>query len=226
MEKIFEEFNIELTERQREKLEKYYELLIEWNEKFNLTAITEKREVYIKHFVDSLLFYKELKCGKLLDVGSGGGLPAVPIAIANEDTEVVMLEATGKKCEFLQEVIKVLELKNARVINGRAEELAKNVKFRESFEACTARAVARLNVLCEYCIPFVKKEGVFAAFKCNGEEELSEAESAIKILGGKVEKVIKKDLEGAERELILIKKVSATPEKYPRANGRIRKNPL
>lgn len=226
MEKIFEEFDIELTEKQAEKLEKYYELLIEWNEKFNLTAITERRDVYIKHFVDSLLFYKELKCGKLLDVGSGGGLPAVPLAIVNEDLSVTMLEATGKKCEFLEEVIKELELKNARVINGRAEELAKNAGFRESFDICTARAVARLNLLCEYCLPLVKKGGIFAAFKGNGEEELIEAENAIKLLGGKLKEVKKRDLEGAERELILIEKVSLTPEKYPRANGRIRKNPL
>lgn len=226
MEKIFEEFDIELTEKHAEKLEKYYELLIEWNEKFNLTAITEKRDVYIKHFVDSLLFYKELKCGKLLDVGSGGGLPAVPLAIVNEDLSVTMLEATGKKCEFLEEVIKELELKNARVINGRAEELAKNAGFRENFDICTARAVARLNLLCEYCLPLVKKGGIFAAFKGNGEEELIEAENAIKLLGGKLKEVKKRDLEGAERELILIEKVSLTPEKYPRANGRIRKNPL
>lgn len=226
MEKIFEEFDIELTEKQAEKLEKYYELLIEWNEKFNLTAITERRDVYIKHFVDSLLFYKELKCGKLLDVGSGGGLPAVPLAIVNEDLSVTMLEATGKKCEFLEEVIKELDLKNARVIKGRAEELAKNAGFRESFDICTARAVARLNLLCEYCLPLVKKGGIFAAFKGNGEEELIEAENAIKLLGGKLKEVKKRDLEGAERELILIEKVSLTPEKYPRANGRIRKNPL
>lgn len=226
MEKIFEEFDIELTEKQAEKLEKYYELLIEWNEKFNITAITERRDVYIKHFVDSLLFYKELKCGKLLDVGSGGGLPAVPLAIVNEDLSVTMLEATGKKCEFLEEVIKELELKNARVINGRAEELAKNAGFRESFDICTARAVARLNLLCEYCLPLVKKGGIFAAFKGNGEEELIEAGNAIKLLGGKLKEVKKRDLEGAERELILIEKVSSTPEKYPRANGRIRKNPL
>lgn len=226
MEKIFEKFDIELTEKQAEKLEKYYELLIEWNEKFNLTAITERRDVYIKHFVDSLLFYKELKCGNLLDVGSGGGLPAVPLAIVNEDLSVTMLEATGKKCEFLEEVILELELKNARVINGRAEELAKNAGFRESFDICTARAVARLNLLCEYCLPLVKKSGIFAAFKGNGEEELIEAENAIKLLGGKLQEVKKRDLEGAERELILIKKISSTPEKYPRANGRIRKNPL
>lgn len=226
MEKIFEEFDIEVTEEQAEKLEKYYRMIVECNEKFNITAITERREVYVKHFVDSLLFKDELKSGKLLDVGSGGGLPAIPLAVANEYLRVTMLEATGKKCEFLSEVIDKLELKNVKVINGRAEELGHSPEFREEYDFCTARAVARLNILCEYCMPFVRKDGIFAAFKGNAEEEIGEAEKAIRILGGKIMDVKEAELVGAKREFIMIKKIESTPDKYPRANGRIRNNPI
>lgn len=226
MEKIFEEFDIEVTEEQAEKLEKYYRMIVECNEKFNITAITDRRDVYVKHFVDSLLFKDELKSGKLLDVGSGGGLPAIPLAIVNEYLRVTMLEATGKKCEFLNEVIDKLELKNVKVINGRAEELGHSPEFREEYDFCTARAVARLNILCEYCMPLVRKDGIFAAFKGNAEEEIVEAEKAIRVLGGKIMDVKEAELEGAKREFIMIKKIEHTPDKYPRANGRIRNNPI
>lgn len=226
MEKIFEEFGVEVTEEQAEKLEKYYRMIVECNEKFNITAITDRREVYVKHFVDSLLFKEELKSGKLLDVGSGGGLPAIPLAVVNEYLRVTMLEATGKKFEFLSEVIDKLDLKNVKVINGRAEELGHSCEFREEYDFCTARAVARLNILCEYCMPFVRKDGIFAAFKGNAEEEIIEAEKAIRVLGGKIMEVKEAELEGAKREFIMIKKVEHTPDKYPRANGRIRNNPI
>lgn len=226
MEEIFKEFNVEITGEQAEKFDKYYRMIVECNEKFNITAITDKREVYVKHYVDSLLFKDELKSGKLLDVGSGGGFPAIPLAIANEDLRVTMLEATEKKCEFLEKAAEELNLFNVRVINGRAEDLGKDLKFREEYDFCTARAVARLNILCEYCMPFVRKDGYFAAFKGRAEEEISEAERAIKTLGGKIVAVKEAELEGAKRELILIKKIFSTPEKYPRANGRIRNNPL
>lgn len=226
MEKIFEKFGVEITEEQAEKLEKYYRMIVECNEKFNITAITDRREVYVKHFVDSLLFKDELKSGKLLDVGSGGGLPAIPLAVVNEYLRVTTLEATGKKCDFLSEVIDKLDLKNVKVINGRAEELGHSCEFREEYDFCTARAVARLNILCEYCMPFVRKDGIFAAFKGNAEEEIIEAEKAIRVLGGKIMEVKEAELEGAKREFIMIKKVEHTPDKYPRANGRIRNNPI
>lgn len=226
MENLFEEYGTPVTEKQAEKLQKYCDLIIEYNQKFNITAITERKDIYVKHFVDSLYGTKMLISGKLLDVGSGGGLPAIPVAVTREDIEVNMLEATGKKCEFLKVVIKELGLKNANVYCGRAEELAFDKNFREKFDICTARAVARLNVLCEYTLPFVKKGGFLLAYKGDAAEELKEAENAVKVLGGEVEEDVKFELDGAKRELIKIKKVHATDMKYPRSNGKIRKNPL
>ncbi len=226
MEKLFLKYGINLTNEQLKKFEKYYDLLIEYNQKFNITAITEREEVYIKHFVDSLFAKDLLKCGKLLDVGSGGGFPAIPLKIFNEELNVTMLEATGKKCEFLNVVIKELGLKNIKVINGRAEEYAFNLEFREKFDYCTARAVARLNMLSEYCIPFVKKGGKFISLKGDAESEIEEAKNAIKILGGKIVKQNVFELEGAKRNIIEIQKIYLTEKKYPRSNGKIKKSPL
>ena len=226
MDNIFNEFNLSLTDNQLYKFKKYKELLLFYNDKFNLTAIKEDREIYIKHFVDSILPYQQFKCGKFLDVGSGGGFPIIPLKIMMEEISVTMLEATGKKCEFLREVVKELDLKNAEVINGRAEELAFNNKYRENFDHVTARAVSRLNMLCELCLPFVKKGGSFYSYKGEGKEELLEAEKCIKILGGKVDRVLEYDLEGAKRCVIEIKKVGVTPNSYPRQYNKIKKNPL
>lgn len=226
MEKIFKKYGFNLTEKQLLQFEKYYNLLIEFNNKFNLTAITEKQEVYIKHFVDSLFAVKTLNCGKLLDVGSGGGFPAIPIKIFNENLNVFMLEATEKKCEFLKTVARELEFENVFVINGRAEEYALKDEFREKFDYCTARAVARLNILCEYCLPFVKKGGKFIALKGDAKEEIEEAKNSIKILGGKIVNENEFLLEGAKRNIVEIEKISFTDKKYPRSNGKIRKKPL
>lgn len=226
MKKIFEKYGIKLTEKQEKAFEKYYETLIEYNKMFNLTTITQKEEVYVKHFVDSALVINNLKSGNLIDVGSGGGFPAIPIKILREDINVTMLEATGKKCEFLLEVINRLGLEGISVVNGRAEELAKTEKYRENYDYCTARAVARLNTLCEYCLPFVKVGGEFISLKGDAEEETIEAHSAIKILGGKL--IDKKDylLEDAKRSLIIIEKIKNTDKKYPRGQGKERKKPL
>lgn len=226
MEKLFNSFGIKVTEKQLELFDKYYRLLIEYNDKFNITAITEKNEVYLKHFVDSLLFVDKLNCENLIDIGSGGGFPAIPIKILKEDIKVTLVEATGKKCEFLQAVVDNLNLCGVKVINGRAEDLAKREEFREKFDACSARAVARLNTLCEYCMPFVKVGGKFYAFKGNAEEEVLEAKNAVKILGGKIKSVISSDLSGAVRTLVEIEKIEKTASKYPRGNGKERKNPL
>lgn len=225
MRELFEKYNINLNFEQEKLFEKYYELLIKYNSMFNLTAITEKRDVYIKHFIDSVLGVDKLISGKLIDIGSGGGFPALPIKIMRNDLSVTLLEATGKKCEFLNTVIKELSLKGASVVNGRAETEAKT-NLRESFDICTARAVARLNVLSEYCLPFVKTGGVFVAYKGGIEEELKEAERAIEILGGKIESVDHYSLEDAKRMIITVRKVKSTDKKYPRGNGKERKNPL
>ena len=225
MRELFEKYKIPIDENQEKLFEKYYDLLIYYNALFNITAITEKRDVYIKHFIDSLVVVDKLKSGKLIDIGSGGGFPALPIKILRPDIDVTLVEATGKKCEFLNAVIKELNLTGATVIKGRAEEESKK-SLRESFDYCTARAVARLNILSEYCLPFVKPGGTFIAFKSGESEEVSEAERAIGLLGGKTEKTESYFLEGASRSLIFIKKISPTDKKYPRGHGKERKYPL
>ena len=226
MKNLFNKFNLDISDIQREKFEKYYELLVYYNTKFNITAITEKNEVIIKHFIDSALGYNKVNFGKVIDVGSGGGFPAIPLKIMNDDLDLTLLEATGKKCEFLKAVVDNLKLKGVKVINERAETLAKNEEYRESFDFCTARAVARLNTLCEYCIPFVKVGGKFVSYKGDADEEVNEAKTAVFKLGGKIKEVFKYDLDGAKRALITIEKVSLTDKKYPRGNGKERKNPL
>lgn len=226
MKNLFLKYGIEISDEKLAKFEKYYELLVYYNSKFNITAITDKEDVYKKHFIDSLLGITLFNKGTLLDVGSGGGFPAIPLKIINENLSVTLLEATGKKCEFLRTVINELGLININVINDRAELISKVDKYRENFDYVTARAVARLNTLCEYCMPFVKVGGSFIAFKGDAEEELLEAQNAIKILGGEVEKVINTSLDDAKRTFIKINKVKPTPPKYPRGNGKERKNPL
>ncbi len=226
MKSYFEKYSIEISQEKIDLLEKYYNLLLEYNKKFNLTAITEREEVIIKHFVDSLLGVDNITGNKLIDIGSGGGFPAIPLKIFRPDTVLTMLDSTGKKCEFLNTVCRELQFKNAKAICARAEELAKDSSYRESFDVCTARAVARLNTLCEYCLPFVKVGGYFVAYKGDATEEVIEAENAVKVLGGKIEKVETFELEGAKRQIIVIKKIKNTPIKYPRGNGKERKKPL
>lgn len=226
MENLFKEKNVVLSEEQLKKFEKYYELLIYYNTKFNITAITEKEEVYKKHFIDSLLGVDKIKGNRLIDIGSGGGFPAIPLKIYNENLSVTMVESTGKKCEFLKTVIHELKLTDAEVINDRAELLVKKEGMRESFDVCTARAVAKLNTLAEYCMPFVNVGGRFVAYKGDAEEEIKEAERAVKILGGKIGSADVYDLFGAKRQIVVIEKNKKTEEKYPRGNGKERKNPL
>ncbi len=226
MKKIFESFGFLIPDEKVVLFEKYYSLLVEYNDKFNITAITKKDEVVVKHFIDSIVNCGKVNCGKLIDIGSGGGFPAIPLKIMNDDLDVTLLEATGKKCDFLNVVINELGLKNIRVINGRAEEFAFKDGFRETFDYCSARAVARLNVLSEYCLPFVKVGGTFISYKGDASEELNEAQNAITILGGKVKVNFTWSLDGAKRALIYIEKIKNTDKKYPRSNGKMRKSPL
>lgn len=226
MKEIFSKYNLSLSQNQQDLFDEYYRLLIEYNSRFNITAITDREEVIVKHFVDSAIGCGKV-CGKrVIDIGSGGGFPALPIKIMNDEIELTLLEATGKKCEFLSAVVSSLGLKNVTIINDRAETLAKNLSFREQFDCCTARAVARLNTLAEYCIPFVKVGGSMVAFKGDADEEVKEAVNAVNLLGGEIVDNFKYELEGAKRALITIKKVKNTPSKYPRGNGKERKNPL
>lgn len=226
MKELFKNAGIFITEEQLKKFEKYYEILVSYNQKVNVTALKEKEEIYVKHFVDSVVNVDKLVGKTLIDVGSGGGFPGIPIKILRDDIEVILLEATGKKCDFLNIVIKELNLKNIKVINARAEDLSKKEEYREKFEICTARAVARLNSLSEYVLPFTSVGGYFIAYKTGEKEEIEQAQNAIKTLGGKLETVLEYELYGNKRSMIFIKKIKNTDKKFPRGNGKERKNPL
>lgn len=208
------------------QLSKYYHLLIEWNQKFNLTAITDAKDVAVKHFLDSLHGH-EYVSGDVCDVGSGAGLPAIPLKIFKPGIKLTMMDSVNKKVLFLQEVITVLGLKNAEAIHIRAEDAAKGI-YREKFDCVTARAVAKLNTLSEYCIPLVKAGGVFVAYKGSAAEEIEQAGKAITILGGRLDTVKNISLtdDYGERNIIVIKKISSSPAKYPRGKGMERSSPL
>ena len=217
-----------LIEKNSEKFAKFYGMLVESNAKYNLTAITEKKEVYIKHFLDSLAGEVLLfKGASVVEVGSGGGFPSVPLMLVRSDLHFTLVESTGKKCDFLREVIREFGL-DATVKNARAEDCGRDVSLREKFDICIARAVARLNTLSEYCFPLVKKGGCMIAYKGNAEEELKEAKSAISILGGASAETFLYELpEGyGARTLVRIQKEKNTPEKYPRGQGKERSKPL
>lgn len=212
-----------------DKLELFKEILEEFNKKYNLTAISDEKEVYIKHFFDSIQPQKYFPQGaNVVEIGSGGGFPSVPLKIVRDDLSFTLIESTGKKCEYLKHVVDKLSFSGVQVLNIRAEDGGRDKKLREKFDVATARAVARLNTLCEYCLPFVKVGGRFIAYKGGAEEEIKESLNAIKILGGEIENIEKYDLpEGfGSRTSIVIKKVKPTPEKYPRGRGLERKKPL
>lgn len=237
-EKDLEVFDLILEEEKKEKLIKYYELLVEWNEKINLTAITEFDEVLKKHFLDSLSFVKvldllgkrkSLNDWKMIDVGTGAGFPGIPLKILYDEAEITLLDSLNKRIHFLDETIHVLDLKKTTTVHGRAEDLAKPGQLREKFDFCVSRAVANLSVLSEYCIPFVKKGGYFVAYKSDKtEEEMKNAKKAIAILGGEIVDCMEFLLPGTDmkRTLIVIKKVKNTNIRYPRKAGMPTKNPL
>lgn len=212
-----------------DKFEKFKALLSEYNEKCNLTSLTDEKEIFYKHFYDSCAGESLFSEGaRVIEIGSGGGFPSVPLMIVREDLKFTLIESTGKKCAFLKDAVDKLGLNCEQVLNVRAEDGAHSENLREKFDFACARAVARLNTLCEYCLPFVKVGGSFISYKGTAGEEIKEAENAIKILGGKTEKIINYELPEnmGKRTLIVIKKVCATDKKYPRGNGKERKNPL
>ena len=212
-----------------EKFQTYLKLLLSYNQKFNLTSITKEREILIKHFLDSALGEDMIPENALVaDVGAGAGFPSMPLKILREDLSFVLFESTGKKCEFLETVIKELSLSNVEIKKLRAEEAGRSQEYREKFDCCLARAVARMNTLAEYCLPLVKEGGRFLAYKGDAEEELVEAERAICILGGKTEKIQSFSLpeDMGKRQIVLIRKIKPTPAKYPRGQGKERRNPI
>ena len=211
------------------KFEKFREILTEYNKKCNLTAILDKKEVYIKHFSDSILPEEFFPLNsKVIEIGSGGGFPSIPLKIVRGDLDFTLVESTGKKCTYLEEVVKELELENVKVLNIRAEEGGRMQNLREKFDIAEARAVAALNTLCEYCMPFVRVGGLFIAYKGAAEQEIEESKKAIEILGGAIEKVYSYSLPEncGQRNVIVIRKIKNTPEKYPRGRGLERKKPL
>ncbi len=226
------ELEIKVNGAQAEKFQRYLELLLEWNENINLTAITDPHEAVIKHFVDSLTFIKtvQIKGGaKLIDVGTGAGFPGIPIKIMRPDVELTLLDGLNKRLLFLKEVAKELNFE-ANFVHKRAEEAGKMKEMREKYDIATARAVARMSTLCEYCIPLIKMKGQFVAMKGPGlEDELAEAENAMEILGcqlEKTEKFILPDEEKSERNIAVLRKYNFTPKEFPRHGNKISKSPI
>lgn len=222
--------NLELSEKQYEQFIKYMRLVQEWNEKINLTAITEPKEVIIKHFIDSLSIWGEIKDNsKIIDVGTGAGFPGIPLKIYNNTLNVTLLDSLNKRTVFLKEVIEKLNLKNIEVIHGRAEDYAKIDKYRENYDYAISRAVAPLNILLEYLSPYVKIGGNVIAMKgSNAEEEIKNSNNALKVLKCKIIESSKINLpeNAGERYIILIEKKEKTPKMYPRNAGIPKKKPL
>ena len=221
------DLNINITDEMQQKLKKYYELLISWNEKINLTAITDKNEVYLKHFYDSLTIAKVIDLEKentLCDIGTGAGLPGIVLKICFPNLKITLIDSLNKRVNFLNEVIKELELKDIVAIHARAEDYAK--ENREKFDIVTARAVASLNILLEYAIPLVKINKYFIALK--GHEEINSYQNVFKLLSVKIDDIKEFNLpkENSFRKVIKIVKKQSTPLKYPRKNAEIKKNPL
>ncbi len=225
--KYFKEKGIEYDKETINRFQKYRDLLIEWNKKFNLTAITDNEGIAVKHFIDSLLIREQVKgAGRLADVGAGAGFPGIPLKIVGFEGEVVLMDSLKKRVGFLEMIINELQIDKCKAVHIRAEDAGRG-KFRESFEAVTARAVANLPVLCEYCLPLVKKGGVFIAMKGpEAEEELKISRKAIDKLGGILRKVECIKLNDFTRNIIIIDKIKETPAIYPRKAGMPKKKPL
>lgn len=223
---------LEFTELQYEQFIKYMRLLQEWNEKINLTAITEDEEVIKKHFIDCIKSFKSepiRKAKAIIDVGTGAGFPGLPIAIMNQNVKVTLLDSLNKRINFLNLVVKELGLKNVTTIHSRAEDGARKPELREKFDVATSRAVANMAVLSEFCMPYVKKGGYFVALKGPAiDEELENGKKAIKILGGELKEIIEISIEETDlkHNIVEIKKINMCPKAYPRKAGTVNKKPL
>ncbi|PRR81396.1 16S rRNA (guanine(527)-N(7))-methyltransferase RsmG [Clostridium vincentii] len=232
MKEAAKDVDMDLTDKQYEQFIKYMRLVQEWNQKINLTTITEDEEFIKKHFIDSIKAFKsnELKEAKtLIDVGTGAGFPGLPIAIMNKNIQVTLLDSLNKKINFLDLVVKELDLKNVKTIHSRAEDGAKDKKFREKFDIAVSRAVANMAVLSEFCLPYVKLNGSFIALKGPAvEDELKDCKNALGVLGGKLKEVIKIDIEDTDlkHNIVVVNKIKECPLSYPRKAGSITKKPL
>ncbi|MHB9924670.1 16S rRNA (guanine(527)-N(7))-methyltransferase RsmG [Clostridium botulinum] len=224
--------NLDFNDKKYNQFISYKNLIQEWNKKINLTAIVEDEEIIKKHFIDCIKIFKSSPIGEaksLIDIGTGAGFPGIPIKILKEDIEITLLDSLQKRINFLNIVIRELQLKNIQCLHGRAEDYAQEIQHRQKYDIAVSRAVANLAVLSEFCIPFVEKGGYFIAMKGPSvEEEITAATKSIEILGGKIEDIMKIDIEDTDlkHNLVIIKKVRETGKRYPRKPGIIKKNPL
>lgn len=225
---LCEQNGILLDDVMLERFDTYARLLVEWNEKMNLTAITEPKEIELKHFLDSLMlakYYDLQNVSKAIDVGAGAGFPSMPILIYKPEIQFTLLDSLNKRLTFLSTVNSELGL-DAKLVHSRAEVSGQEENYREKFDLATARAVAPMNVLSEYCIPFVKEGGAFVALK-GSNDDVSEASNAIEVLGGRLESNISYELGGTEsRTIAVVRKISQTPTQYPRKSKKISTKPL
>lgn len=224
------DISIKLTQNDVELFYKYTDLLIEWNKKINLTAITDMKDIITKHFVDSLTINKYIEENKLvMDIGTGAGFPGIPLKILNKNNHFILVDSLNKRINFLEEVKRQLNLNNLELIHARVEDLAKKIEYREQSDIVVSRAVANLSTLAEYMLPFVKLNGICICMKGpNIEDEINSSKNAISILGGKIEKIYNLSLEQSsiERNIIIIRKIKTTPNKYPRKAGTPAKQPI
>ncbi|MCI8300083.1 MAG: 16S rRNA (guanine(527)-N(7))-methyltransferase RsmG [Lachnospiraceae bacterium] len=227
-----EQLNITISEEMLEQFLVFYQMLIEKNKVMNLTAITEFEDVVEKHFLDSLSLAGSIDLNrnyKILDLGTGAGFPGIPLKIVFPELEIVLMDSLNKRVLFLQEVLAELNLKKITAVHGRAEEMARKSEYREQFDLCLSRAVANLSSLSEYCIPFVKQEGMFISYKSGEiEEEVCQAKKAVHLLGGEITKVDKFTIPGTDlfRSFVHVRKKQRTPKAYPRKAGMPAKNPI
>lgn len=230
--KKLSDLGLELNDKQLQQFDKYYELLVEWNKVMNLTGITEYEEVNEKHFIDSLSLVKVLSItdiSSVIDIGTGAGFPGIPLKIVFPHLKVTLLDSLNKRINFLNKVIEELELKDIHTIHGRAEDFARQEEYREQYDLCVSRAVANLSTLSEYCLPYVKQGGAFIPYKSGEiEEEVLQSKTAVKILGGKMDGIVKFVLPGSDisRSFIKIKKIKKTGKKFPRKAGLPAKEPI
>lgn len=230
LEKALTALNLPFDESTLEKYRGYMKGILEWNEKINLTAITDELEFETKHFVDSILccnFPEYKNAETVIDIGTGGGFPGVPLAIISPDKHFVLADSLNKRLKVIDTLTSELGISNTKTVHGRAEEMAKNSDFRQSFDLCVSRAVANMAVLAEYCLPFIKVGGYLLAYKGpDAEDEIKAAKKAIKILGGEFVRLETASLEGYNHNIVVIKKMKDTPVKYPRKAGIPTKTPI
>ena len=219
---VFLHHRMKISQQQAQKFKKYYDFLVQENQKFNLTAITNFEDVVLKHFVDSAVAVGKFK-GSVLDVGSGAGFPGVVLAILRDDLQITLLDSLNKRVNFLNQLIMLLQLKNVKAVHARVEDF----KEKQQFDCVTARAVANMQTLSEYLLPFVKIGGRAIIYKgAEFFDELENSQNAIKTLGGQLEEIERYNLKDAVRAIVVLRKISAAPSKFPRGGNLPRKNPL